>query len=246
MATDIFTLATQLQVLAGGRNPEWVEQVVTADTWDAFTESVPAVATEGEGMRDAVVALLSVSPREDPSKRAARVTITYDGGTTYTVDVNGNAVNTSANTDLATTLSDMAADITADVSTGAGDYVTATVAGTELVLEGKQVDDYTLDVSVSGGSGTIAAVADPRDCAVRLWGLAVDDAGNDRPGWQAVNNGDLGTVDRRGWLERAQVGGVQRLYAEVYELNPVTGDGSTITYTPTIKFGLGELEGSTS
>lgn len=254
MSDTIFELATQLTVLAAGRRPSWLRQYVSPALASAYVDVAPQDAAWGKSVVGSLKTLVAISPREVAAYRTAIVQIdTYDGGGTYTTTVAGHAVPTAANTDKATTLQDIAADINADTGTGAGDYVTATVEtvtfsesplvqDTVVVLRGKAEADWSFVVAASGGAAAATGIADPATVSARIWGLPRDDAGNNGPGWDEVNNGDLGVIDYRGYSERYDTPGYDRLFVEPYAVSAVSGDGASTKYRFKVRYGPCVLE----
>lgn len=231
-----FETANRLAVLNGTEIVNWQEQ--------ASFIGAPSSGSSGISVLASQVAIIAFSMRRfDVANRQASTSITFDGATTYTVNIDGNAVATAGNTDLKTTLQDIADDINADVGPGAGDIVTATAVDTtgdgnvdQVKLVGKAEADYSLVISVAGGAGTITAVADPTDGSFRVFrrpsGLTSTAI---PPSWRKI---DDGVLVLQGKDQNYNVGGMERLYVEYHGLGGV-GDSGTITYSPRADIGPG-------
>jgi hypothetical protein len=248
---SLFELVNQLSVLQAGRRPEWVAQVDAAQPNGA---PVPGSGV-GQFLKDALKTLIKVSPREETYRRTGRITLpVFDLATTYTVDIDGNPVPVAAVVDLPTTIAAIVADINADVGPGAGDVVLASPeesggVGTgvdTVLLQGLAEADYIVTLSAAGGAGTIAAVLDYASTKARIWfaGKQVNALiGSD----YLLANGASYDVDRRGFIERFDTGGLDRAYVELHTLVAPADDDTdaeaAITYrNPTILIGPGVEE----
>lgn len=185
-------------VLSSGDNPQWARQAASAARPSSLTDGLPinsnssVVADGGVGaLRTHIV----IQPRiQDAASRTSDVTITFDAATTYNIIINGTTVATPGNASLGQTLVDMADDIATDGTVGSGAGAAQVVTATALDEDGLATTtpadavsvritssnpsstvlneaDYGLEVSVSGGSGTIAATADAVRVGCALWGL---------------------------------------------------------------------------
>lgn len=216
MAGAKFTLVNLLSILLTGRQPQWLAQ---ADA--AYPNGIPPVAAGiGVNLSNSPKTLVDIQVREVTHARTARITITFDGASTYTVNGNTNAVATVGNTDVATTIADMAADITADTPAGLGDVVTATAVESvvgggvdTLLLVGKANADWVLtDASVAGGAGTITATLDRTSALFQVYGLPKGPGG---PAVYQLLNNSAFTAPLEGWLDRFDTASVERLYVEL-------------------------------
>lgn len=239
-----FETVNDLSILTVARRPQWVAQGASTGAPDG---------TGGVYLQDSPKAALAILVREETHRRSGRVAILFDGASTYTVDIDGNAVATVGNIDLATTIADLAADITADTPAGAGDLVTATAVESvvgggidTLLLRGKAEADFVVTLSVAGGAGTITGTLDRSGTSTRLWftGKSPNAPGATSSGGAgvfALASGAAYVVDYRGFVERFDTAGLDRGYAELHTLtNPadVAGAAATIAYrTPDILWG---------
>ena len=243
-----FETASQDAILAAGRNAEWTAQ-------PTYTGR-PANIGAGGDMKDTINALVKIDLRENIAFRTVRVTSdTFDAASTYTVTING-TVHTSA---TPATLDAMVEAIEAAINGGAqAANVTALsvdAAGvddpgnnTTVLITGDNEDDYTLNVGVSGGAGTIDADADPSSATARLYGLdgPQTTAATARPNkwtdirWPKTDTIDL-PVDNRGYTERLDVASVQRMYVELADVvgafDGIPTGSATITYVPIVTWG---------
>jgi len=241
-----FELVNDLSILQAGRRPEWVAQVDPA-----YPNGMPVPGSGiGVYLQNVLKTLIKVNPREESYRRTSYITIAFDGASTYTVDIDGNAVATPADTDVATTIGNMADDINAD-SPGAGDVVLATaiesdpgVSGIDtLLLQGLAEDDYIVTLSVAGGAGTIAGDLEYTEAKARVFFTGRQpNIGDD----YQLANGATYTIDRRGFIERFDTAGLDRCYVELFDLvepADVAGAAATKTYRdPSILIGPAVLE----
>jgi hypothetical protein len=241
----LFELANKIAVLSGGRSPAWT----MASYPDSFS-AIPSTLGDGVGLTGSLRTFMMLSPRFIPHSRRADVTVPgFDAGEVYTVEINGNAVNydSTGDVDAAETVQGIADAINADGTVNL--IVVAGAVDTDgdgdvdtIRIFGLSEADYAIDISTSGGSATLACQADTQDAIVDIYALPEGTAATilDRPGWRAVNGGvDLG-VDRRGWADTLDTGGVSRLTAHVTATTPVPLDGGTIEQRVWISIGPGE------
>lgn len=223
---DIYTAATQLAVLQAGRTPVWTAQDGIA---------IPDSAADGVYLDGAVRTLAYVSLREVAHARRARLTIpTVDLSATYTTTINGTAVaynagSGGADADRAAVIDGIIAAINADGTVGP--LVTATAEGTPhdtVLITGDSEADYSIAFA-GGGSSVVACVADL--CSAECWpwfapGARVDST----PPTAWVVGGEAVVVDRRGYLERLDTAGLDRLHLQLAHTAGQLGDGSATTY----------------
>jgi hypothetical protein len=213
--------ANRLAVLAAGANPQWVEQTDYSGNPDS--------AASGVYLEEALQTQVIVDLREELHRRTARVTIgTLDLTADYVIEINGNAVTYDAGVagpaDATEVLEGIAAAINADVTVGP--LVTAEAVDTDedavidtVVIRGDAEADYSIDFSTrifqkAGGSG-------------------------DRPdGWRLVRGANAIAIDRYGFAERLETGGIDRFYVELYDVDG-GGDGASVTHTATVLIGPG-------
>ncbi len=199
----IFETLNRLGVLSVGRQPEWKQQQATGGP--------PAAPGDGVSIAGSVKTLVSLSLREDAAFHTARISLTYEAGTDYQVEVDSHAVTVTADTDLETTLQAVADAINADIAAGA--IVLAAVEDGEIVLRGRTADAFELATSITVGSGTITHTADATEATAYVYLLA-GGLGARPPQWTLARNGVL-DVDVRGLTERLDTAGFDRMYVEV-------------------------------
>ena len=241
MSSDIYTTATALAVLGAGRTPVWATQA------DAGSTAPPSLASSGVALQQALRTLVHVSLREAPHRRTARLTIpTLDLGDVYNVVIDGTTVGhdaSSGDVDLEDTITGIAAAINADGTVGA--LVTATpvesdpgVSGIDTVLiVGDGEADFSVDFTSPSLTAVLACVADLAHATARLWWLVGARPGSSPPTLWAAS-GDEVAVGRRGYVERFDSAGLDRLFVQLSERAGVAGDGSIVTYpAPVISIG---------
>lgn len=240
-----FETANRLAVLNGNEDPNWSEQTTHTNA--------PTSASSGINVQAAQVATVAISLRkEDVTKRTVYVQITFDAATTYTTNIDGNAVATVGNTSELQTLTDIRDDINADTPAGAGDVVTASLVdldgdGTDdaVKLVGKAEADYTFVISVAAGAGTIVGVqCDPENAKARVWRFADAVTSTAKPPtWRTIpvdvaKLPAFNALDYRGVEETFNAGGASRFYVETYDLT-ASADTGTIAYTTRVDIGPG-------
>lgn len=256
-------LANELNVLAGGHYPVWTETEFTGTLGSAPTKVTPTATSDGAALSGgaastqgsgALKAVLVVRPRLRSSRRQADLTITYAGGTTYRVSINGNNVDTVAITDLKTTLAAIATAINADGTVGP--LVTATAVDTNddgdvdvVQIVGDSDADFDIGVSRTAGTGTLAVEADAAAVEGRVW---VTEGGEpssyDPDSWVPHETQPFTTaLDWRGKTARLDVGGYSRVYLELYDMtgsaSDLAGTGGTITLRATARIGVCQIPG---
>lgn len=238
-SADIYTTATQVAVLGAGRAPVWTTQP------DSGSTVPPSLASAGVAMQGSLRALVHVSLREAPHRRTARLTIpTWVNTAVYTATIDGFAVghdSTGGDVDREDTILGLVSVINSDPNTSA--LVTASAVesveggGIDTVLiVGDSEADWSLDFT-QDTTAVLAAVADPAHATARLWWLVGARAGSSPPSLWATS-GDEVAIGRRGWVERFDSGGMDRLFLQLSDRAGVAGDGSIVTYrTPVISLG---------
>lgn len=243
---DIYTTATVAAVLMAGRAPVWSTQASLG------SGSPPGLPTSGVRLEGAVKTLAHVSIREDAAKRTSRISVTtLSLVATYTVTINGIASAYNAGGAGAADLEDVVDGIAAAINGGgAATTVTATAYAASgsgardcVLVVGDGQEDYSIAVAATG-AGALACGADPIGAAVQAWWLPGARAGSTPPTvWATAAEPVL--IDRRGFLERMDSGGLDRLYLQVYDKSPHPRDGASVTYRlPVISIGpcLSEVE----
>jgi hypothetical protein len=252
-----FEISNTLNLLAAGRRPLWSEEKRLDDdgvTWLDDYANIPDGESMGVAMGDVLRCAVRVGLRERASRRQATLTIpTFDAASTYTVTVDGTAhVNVTpatrneALTELATAINAGAAASAVTAYTYDDDGEVSDTAATSLVILSDAELGFTLDFTSSGGSPVIAAVADPDSATVEIWacwaGTAASGSQNSAPAalWALVN-GQTYAIDERGFIERFEVSGIDRLYVRVTDMDH-TGDGTMVTYAATVHLGPCQTE----
>lgn len=232
-------LIRELGVRSQGRDPVWAAQ--------GEAGGAPSGGSEGVDVTGAILALFAVALRRDPSAHQSYVEITTAdlSATTYTVTIDGNAVDYDASaenpSDQDALVQGIAAAINNDGTVGA--LVSASAIDDDndgtldtVLIRNDDADEtvtHTTAVSVSGGTGALSASEDADAASVRLWGRpeyqsgelasVSNTAGVRRIPWVLVNNGSFAALDYRGLTERADVAGFARLYLELFDVTGPSG-----------------------
>lgn len=218
-----------------GLNPKWV------DILQANTVGAPNSASDGVFTEDSPKSLIYVALREDVSLRTSRVVIGVADltVTVYTVIINGNSVVYDASVELPATatllVSGIADKINADGTVGP--LVTASAdpdaLTTTILIQGKAEPDYSINATAVGGTGTLTFNADGAGCDIRVYAtpggaLASGSTGNpDR--WVKPLDALYPGIDFRGFFERFDTAGLDRVYVEIENLAGHASDGGSIT-----------------
>ncbi len=261
-----FDGANLLAILTSGRKPRWARQIDPTDTFDPPTtdgNGAPASASAGVATvisgQQSVITNVKISLREDVGFRTVLVTMAaLDITATYTVNVDGTAINyatPSDEDDLLIGLRDaILADATVGGAAGANQIVTAecldssdavttgTVAGgnaaTTLRIKGatgssNYEPDYSIAYSATG-TGDLQVVADAVTATARLYVLADDSslavAAETPSAWDLVNGTAGVAITRRNWTDRITSAGYQRVYVELDLIAGDGGDGADVLY----------------
>ena len=246
MAIDPFTLATELSVLIGARDPQWKVQANNPLL-------APASDADGVYLDNAVRALLTVQMRELTHCRTARLTIpSLTIGNTFTVTINATAVayNSTGDANLDEVVDGIAAAIEANGTVGplvsavavrgSDDAVTPGVRDS-VRIRGVAYDEFSIDFSDNGAS-TVAVVADPVTADVNVFYTLRGATGSSPPsGWR--RHGTVYTVTRGGLVEPLVVSGRNRAAVFFAAVGKQGSDGSVVTVrTPTFAVGPCVLE----
>jgi hypothetical protein len=244
---DAYSTATTIAVLMGGRTPVW-------STQDAVgSGSPPSLPTDGVVLQGAVKALAHVQLRDNPAYRSAIVSVsTLVLTSTYTVTINGTSVAYDANAGGAVDLEDVVdgiaaainANVTAAAVVTASSYAASgTGARDRVKIVGDSAEDWSISVTAGGGAG-LECVADLTGALVQTWWVPGARAGSMPPAiWSATEEAYV--ADRRGYLERLDCAGLDRMYLQVYDKAGHPRDGAMVTYrSPVISIGpcLSEVE----
>ena len=225
-------------LLAIGLIPEWVDQ----DDAAADYTGAPTGASSGVYLQDSPKTLVQVNAREAVHRREARVQVTVADLTTtvYTVTVSGTAVVYDASAELPANLAALVAGIAAAIEADAAatlvvDAVTDPDNPDTVLLTGKAEADWYLDVSVAGGTGALAATAAATGFDVRCYttpGGLVKQGSTGKPnGWAKPVDASYPGNDYRGFVERLDTAGLDRLYVEVDNITKHASDGASVTAT---------------
>lgn len=231
MATTGLDLMKELGQRAQGRSLGWSTQ--------ATYTNAPNGSASGIDVRDAIVAMVQISPRMELHNHASRIRVTTAdlAATTYTITINAVAVAYDASAETPATTQALLTGIVDEINADAG--AAAIVLATLEDLDGDGVletivlrnitgeaNTHITTIAVSGGAGALAFDEDATGCAARLFLLAdTEDAtslGEPLP-WCLVNGSTFAGIDWRGFKERFETSGEARLYVELYD---VTGPAS--------------------
>lgn len=226
---SLFARVNAIAELTAARNVSLTE--FTAAT----VSGLPSSTVDGIDVSDTVRATYRVRMRRNVNYRTSTVTITYVAATTYRVTINGTNVDTAANTDLATTLGDIA---TAINGSGVASAVTAVASATNVVITGDSEAAYSVAVSITAGSGTIACVADPESAEI---GIYFRNKSTTDTAW-VLGNALTGTLDSKGFEETLAVGPYSRTYLHLHTVAGHASDGGTVTYDPLVTLGAAIAE----
>jgi hypothetical protein len=244
VSADVFTAATQLAILAAGRTPVW-------STQDNATSNVPpAAANAGVALQSSVRTLVHVSLRQDVNHRTVRLSTSATLSGTYTITIDGTVV--TVNGALAATLAELvdniATAINANVTvaalvTAVGTAVSPSVTHNAVLITGDGEADFSVNFTHSGAA-VLVALADPTAATLRPWWFAGARVGNTPPQVWAWS-GDTFVLDRRGFVQRFDCAGLDRLFVQLSDRLGASGDGTMVTYgVPIISIGpcLSEAE----
>jgi hypothetical protein len=210
---SLYQIVNQLAMLMVGRNPSWSAQATDAQT------GAPADDAAGLTILNSPRVMLHAALRETPHLFTARILIdTADASTSYSLVVNGNAITPVTGE---ATAAGIIADYITAVGAAAPVDALVTVVGEEsvsgggidtLLIEGKAEADLTITAAATSGTGALTLTTDATVASLRLWGLP-----KGAPNWVLVRDGDFGPLDYRGFVERFDTAGFERLYVEVYD-----------------------------
>jgi len=231
MAT-MYELANLLATLMVGRDPQWTEQTT-------YT-GAPDTADDGVDLVNCPKTLVDVAMREEVHRRTVKVTIdTLDLTATYTIYINGITCAYDAGAGGATDEEDVIHGIRDAVNTAASAVVTAVAIDADgdgdddtVVITGDAEAHYYVSEAATG-TAVQAVVADPDQGTMRLYGKYRGTVTANTPaGWRMVLDQEF-VLDYRGFMERFETAGLDRLYVELASVDG-TSDGSTITYAPLV------------
>lgn len=232
-------LTRELGVRSQGREPVWVQQASNTGT--------PAQSNDGVVVSEAIVSSALMALRIDPSVHTSRVEITTADLTltTYTVTVDGTAVDYDASVELPADAAALVSGIAQALNDDAtvGPLVTASavdanndgVFDTVLIVNAALETTHTTAASASGGSGVVVADEDATAASLRVWirpkyraqdlGSTDNVSGAERVNWVLPNNGAFGPFDFRGFAERFNSSGFDAIYLEAHTVTGPSGTG---------------------
>jgi hypothetical protein len=229
VSADIFTTATELAILLAGRTPVWSTEANTGSNLP------PSSLSSGVYLQRAVRALVHVSLRQNAAYRSALLTTSATLSGIYTVTIGGTAVtfNATGAPNLAAVVDGIVAAINANGTVN--QIVVASPLDTphaRVQIVGIVEADYSVDFSHSGAA-TLTALADYCVATMRPWWLPAARVGSTPPQIWAWS-GDTFALDRRGFVERFDSAGLDRLHVQLSDRIGHAGDGSIVTYVPPV------------
>lgn len=230
---SVYDTANILAILAAARNPEWSTQLGHDGTSGTDADAYPSSAGAGVDLVNSVQALVAVEMRAAVHRRRSVVTVTtLDLTADYTVTINGTAcIATGVHADLDALLTELALIINTNVPSTV--TASADLTANTVTIVSDTNADYTITMSATG-TGVLAIEADPTTAKLRLWAKCRSSSAPST--WIQILDQEF-DVTSVGFLERFDVGGLDRLYVEVATVDG-TGDGASVTYTtPVIKIG---------
>lgn len=222
-------------LLAIALKPEWVDQ-------SSYT-GAPSSVSDGVYLQDSPKALVQVNARESVHRRDARITIaTYDLTTTvYTVVIDGNSVVYDASVELPADNAALRAGIANKINTDGtvGPLVTATDDDANnsdaILIVGDSEADFSFNCTVAGGSGAVTLTAAATGFDVRLYtsagGIVKSGSIGAAQGWASPVDAEYSGNDYRGFVERLDVAGLERMYVELYNITKDGADGAAVVAT---------------
>ena len=220
-------------LLALGLIPEW-QDVASADYTGA-----PNSAADGVALSNTPRAMFSVDLRQEVHRRTARVVVGVADLTTtvYTVTINGTAIAYDASSALPANATALVAGIAAAINANGtvSPVVTAvsdpSAPTTTILIQGDIVADFSINVSVSGGTGTLSANADAVSCTARIYETAggiVRSGSTGSTRWK-IRSSRSYSVTFRGLMEPLDVAGSGRIYIELASITGHASDGGGVT-----------------
>lgn len=220
--------ANEAALLAAGNRPEWVEQT-------SYT-GPPTSAGDGVYLSGALRTLVAVDMRESVARRTARITVSGTAASGFArVLINGITTSTSENQ----TAAEIAAGLIASINVHASlTDVTATEGDTpeEIVVTGDTDTEWSIETEVTVAGVTLECVADPVAANVILWGRMTG-IGSVPGGWRTLRGWEALGIHGRGFVERFDTAGIDRLYVELRHVSGHPDDGEGVTYVPAVHVG---------
>jgi len=244
---DLYETVNILSVLLGARRPQWVTQA-------AYT-GIPAAPSAGVSLENSPRAQVVVDLREEAHRRSARITVPVADLLVgiYRVIVDGNTVDYDASVELPADAAALVQGVADGIaaSAPANTIVTATAVDSTgaggpvdtILLRGIAEPDYSISLAVVGGTGELAGIADAATAQAIAWFAARPP---NAPGTWRRANGATYNVDTRGFVERFDTAGLDRIYIELRVVAGDAGDGATppsvLTLAPVVTLGPSVLE----
>lgn len=198
----------ELGVLTVGRNPV----MTLANLLTGLTDK-PDGAVAGADVTDSVTCLAAIQMNADPLRQTVYVQITSAIiAETYTVTVDG------ANADFVATTADeddiIAGLIPVINALGKPVFADSLVAGNVTLLRIRETDLGAIVISSSAtGAGATADLVEPDTLIFNLWTYEPETGI-----WYRPDNSQFSVTEN--WVERLNVAGLTRVYAEVESMSP--------------------------
>lgn len=225
-----------------GLNPIWTDV-------ETYT-TIPDGADDGVYLYGSPKALGFVALRENVAKRTARVVITTAAltGTTYTVSINGNDVDYNSTSETPADADELVQGIVDAINNDGtvGPIVTASVdqddeAGLTIKIVGDTEADYSIDTTLTGGTGAVTVNADACSCDVRFYATHGGSVASEEDGaanvWVQPLDGLYEDIDYHGFLERFDIGGCDRAKIVLENLAGHADDGDEVTLNAHVMIG---------
>lgn len=235
---DPYTTATQLAVLQAGRAPKWTPLSIPGEFPPGYALP-PQTSAGGVPLEGATKALAYVALRENPLGRTAKLVLgTVNLTAEYQLTIGGTMVSYDANAGGATSRQDIVEGIiaaieanpTTDGLVSAEAVSTFEVNGIDTVkLVGKAEPSYSFGPFAAVGGGTTSTMmADIERATVVVWFLPDARPGNTPPAAWVV--GDRGIeLDHRGWIQRYDVAGLQRMHLQILDVQMHPADAAAVS-----------------
>jgi hypothetical protein len=238
MASNLYDTVNELAELSRSRNPGW--EYTTA----SGSNGIPTSSTDGVGLDGAVSALWQIKPRLNNSYRTVIIipnATNIAAGTTYTIDVAGaSAASATGFTSVPLLIANLVADMSANTTVDAQALDLDDDGNADaIMLTGKAIGGYSVEIATSGSTGTWTATGDAEDVTVTFWALPTQGtSGDDVAGWSPILSARAIAIDEYGATDALDnVNGYDRLYAKV----TLTGHADDANVTPTCSWAFAPL-----